>query len=149
MLTPLSLTFVLVIFSSISFASLGQNMSSIQVDARGIRAKIKKLSSQKLFQVYLMTCEMNEIRQYVDHQGVVFAVTWRGLNHPDLSNLLGDFFKDYSAADAEVSGSRAQSVKRISTEQFVVEKSGHMGALRGKAYLPSSVPAGVRIDSLN
>ncbi|MEO5971459.1 MAG: DUF2844 domain-containing protein [Bdellovibrionia bacterium] len=142
-------TGISIFITSLSFASLGQRENSIKRDGLEIHARISERFSQSLYQVYTLTSDMNEVRQYLDNQGIVFAVTWRGINHPDLSKLLGEFFRGYAAADAEVSGSRDQPIKRINTEEIVVEKGGHMGAVRGKAYLSKSVPAGVEIDSLN
>jgi len=147
--------------ASSSFASLGQGLSSIQANAKEIHAKLHKSSSRNFqgaqsprlsesneVQTYSLTSEMNEVQQHLDPQGIVFAITWQGLNHPDLSRLLGSYFKDYSVADAEVKGSRGQSLKRIATSQLVVEKGGHMGAVHGIAYLVNSVPPGVEIDQL-
>ncbi len=147
-----------------SWATLGQSVKSVEINSRDLHAKTlkpsqeklshnklshDKLSHDKLYQVYVLTSEMNEVRQYLDPQGIVFAVTWRGLNHPDLSKLLGDFFKDYYAADEQISSSRGQLSKRIRTEQIVVETSGHMGTVRGRAYLVRSIPKGLSIESLS
>jgi len=37
---------------------------------------VRILPPQKRYQVYALTSEMNEVRQYVDPKGVVFGIGW-------------------------------------------------------------------------
>ena len=90
----------------------------------------------------------NTIHEYLS-SGKVFAVTWTGISQPDLSILLGDYANEHTLALSKASrirGQRAQS--QLRGEHVVVEKSGHMRAMRGRAYLPLEIPNGVNLNEI-
>ena len=87
--------------------------------------------------------------EYVNTQGVVFAVRWSGPVLPNFQALFGTHF---SALQAEAQRSRA-SRKRgaplsMESDTLVMVSRGKMGHFTGYAYVPSLVPAGVNIDEL-
>jgi hypothetical protein len=86
------------------------------------------------------------VNEYLSVDGTVFAVSWRGPRPPDLSQLLGSYFAEFQAA--AVSSSAQRSHLRIRTDKLVVETSGHMRDLRGRAYLPALLPTGVSADEI-
>lgn len=86
------------------------------------------------------------VNEYISQGGTVFAVSWRGPQPPDLSQLLGSYFAEYQSAAA--SPRRQRGYLRVQTETLVVETSGHMRDLRGRAYLPALLPSGVSADEI-
>jgi hypothetical protein len=88
------------------------------------------------------------VREYVSTSGVVFGIAWNGLIHPNLTQLLGSYAGEYQEAllqTPRIKGSRHLQVK---TSGVVVEKWGHMRNLQGRAYVPSLIPPGVRVDEI-
>lgn len=80
------------------------------------------------------------VRTYVSPAGVVFGVAWQGAAMPDMTQLLGAHFADFQAA-ARNHARRGPLYVKVGT--LVVETSGHMRALRGRAFLTDAMPAGV------
>ena len=87
------------------------------------------------------------MREFVAPSGVVFAVTWQGPIRPDLHQALGQYFEPF------VSAPRAKFADRrhlqIQQGDLVVQMSGHMRALFGRAYLVSAIPSGVDVGDLH
>jgi hypothetical protein len=91
------------------------------------------------------------IRQYVNKQDIVFAISWSGFAHPDLQILLGTYFPAYLKASAfgmESSGvgngrrrPTRQSVYYGKKQSLVVRMGGHMGHVVGIAFDPFMAPA--------
>jgi hypothetical protein len=88
------------------------------------------------------------VSQYVDAKGVVFAVAWAGPVPPDLHTLLGAHFETFTAR-ARAQRGNANSHLQVAGDDLVVVSSGHMGALAGKAWLPSRLPAGFRPQDIH
>jgi len=89
------------------------------------------------------------VREYVSPSGTVFGVGWHGVYVPDLQQLLGSYFEQYSE------GARAQKASYVGRRPLnlelpglVVQMSGHMRAISGRAYIPGQVPAGVKLEEL-
>ena len=85
---------------------------------------------------------MNTSRQ--TEQFSRFHGAGRGL--PDLSQLLGSYFAEYQTAAAAQRAQRQRLL--LQTEHLVVETSGHMRDLRGRAYVPALLPPGVSADEI-
>ena len=84
------------------------------------------------------------VHQYVNTSGIVFAVTWNGPARPDLALLLGA--SPYS--DMVAAGGRRRGPVQVEQSDLVIRSGGRMGALRGSAWIPSLVPAGVHVEQL-
>ena len=80
------------------------------------------------------------VKEYLSPNGTVFAVSWRGPRPPDLSQLLGSYFAEYQTAAAAPHAQRGHLL--VQTENLVVETSGHMRDLRGRAYRSRPAAAG-------
>lgn len=86
------------------------------------------------------------VREYADATGRVFAVTWRGPLQPDLRALLGEHFPRLQAAAAAPRRDHRALVWR--EDGLVIESTGRMRALAGRAWLPALLPAGVALEEL-
>jgi hypothetical protein len=81
------------------------------------------------------------VEEFVDAGGKVFAVTWSGPFKPNLQRLLGRHFETFRQRGAERRGG-PRSRLRVDTGEAVIVSEGHMGDFRGRAWLPSQLPAG-------
>jgi len=88
------------------------------------------------------------VREFLDENGSVFAVSWTGPVLPDLRLVLGERFAEYAAALAELKHPGLQRSVRIAMPDLVVESGGHLRAYIGRAYLPVLVPPGVSLPDL-
>jgi hypothetical protein len=82
------------------------------------------------------------VREYRAHGGQVFGVTWEGPWRPDLRLLLGSYYDQFVQAARGKRSARGPVTIRL--PGLVVELSGHQRAFYGRAYVPDSVPAGLR-----
>jgi hypothetical protein len=82
------------------------------------------------------------VREYVGPSGTVFGIGWDGHRPPNLSVLLGSYYREYASAAA---ASRHNDLRRSKTvgPNTVVVMAGHMGRLTGHAYVPGLVPSGL------
>jgi len=102
----------------------------------------------KKFSVQEMESDANTVKEYINNDGVIFAITWQGLDHPDLSVLLGSYYSGYQNSAKEQPRARGQRHHNVRKENLVVQKWGHMRALQGRAYDPSLLPSGVSLDEI-
>jgi len=126
----------------ISSGSLGGRADSVQKDRKFLEGS-EKIIPKECFKVHEINSNGNRIREYVSPDNKVFAVTWRGISQPDLSVLFGDYYEDFKKAAARQKRHRRGEIKVVRTKKIVVEKSGHMRDVRGKAYIPTLFPNGV------
>jgi len=80
------------------------------------------------------------LRAYVDRNGNIFGLAWQGAVAPDLSRLLGARFAAFQQALARQSPRRRGPVA-VEVNGMVVQLSGHVRDLRGRAWLADAVPA--------
>ena len=102
------------------------------------------------YSVDTITVAGMQIKEYVSADGIVFAVVWKGTGMPDLRLLLGEYFDDYRTGVSAARG-RAPRVRqpfRMKTERLVVERAGHSRSMRGRAYLPTHIPSGMRPEDI-
>lgn len=131
------------------FGALGGDVTSVEADRAKMEATLQTTSRQ-LYTVHEMHTANNvTVREFVSPAGKVFGVAWEGVSRPDMKQLLGAYFDQYTQA---VQKQEAKRVGRgpllIQQPGFVLQMSGHMRALAGRAYIPQLVPAGVQIEEL-
>jgi hypothetical protein len=81
------------------------------------------------------------VHEYLDANGVVFAVSWSGPVLPDLKEILGPHFAAMAAQGAR-QGPGQRSHLSVRRPEVVIASEGHMGAFQGRAWLPARLPAG-------
>jgi hypothetical protein len=96
----------------------------------------------------ILTDNGMQVREFLNRDGIVFAVTWAGPVVPDLQQLLGAKFAVYAAALAAREQPGLRRSVRVATTDFVVESDGHLRAYVGRAYLPQMIPIGVSAAEL-
>ncbi len=144
---PLGAALALALAARPARAALGEREESVGRDRRALAAVARGTEERGGYRVHELEKGATTIREFVSADGVVFAVAWSGIAHPDLRPLLGAFHDEYrSAAGADrAEGRRA---RRVAGERVVVESWGHPRDLHGRAYVPALLPSGVTVDAL-
>jgi hypothetical protein len=129
-----------------AYAVLGGPADSVTADQARMGGHLASSKGPNFTVEQVSTSSGTVVNEYVSPAGTVFAVSWRGPRPPDLSQLLGSYFAEYQAAAAQVRPQRRPL--KVTTGTVVVEAAGHMRDLRGRAYVPSLIPAGVTADDI-
>lgn len=130
------------------YATLGDSADSIESDRNVLSADRHAAAVRNGYTVQEVDAGSTFVREYVSPSGVVFAIAWNGLIHPDLDQLLGSYIDDYRKAQQETPRTPGQRRLQLKTDRIVVEKWGHMRNLQGRAYDPALIPSGVSIDEI-
>lgn len=125
--------------AEITTAAPGQDRTQAKVAARPASAASYTTHE-------LTTASGTLVRQFAAADGRVFALTWSGPSMPDLRQLLGTYFDDYTGMRQPSQRSHAQ--RSLENADLVVQSGGRMRAFSGRAYLPSKVPSGVVINDI-
>lgn len=134
--------------ASPAFASLGGGTDTITKDHKALKATRRVSSTLGNYSVEEMTTAAATVREYVTPDGVVFGTAWSGISHPDLSVLLGNYKKEYEQALQRNWTTRGKRHSHVASANIVVQKWGHMRGMKGRAYVPSLMPAGVTVDEI-
>lgn len=131
------------------FGALGGDAASVEADRAKMEATLQTTSKQ-LYTVHEMHTANNvTVREFVSPAGKVFGVAWEGASRPDMKQLLGAYFDQYTEAAQKQEAKRAgRGPLLIQQPGFVMQMSGHMRALVGRAYIPQLIPTGVQIEEL-
>lgn len=128
-------------------ATLGGNAASVQADRVRMKAIERSARNESLYSVNESTTPSGTVvKQYLDANGTVFAVSWQGPTIPDLRQLLGTYFDAYSGSSRNKH--RGHGHYTVKQSDLVVQSSGHARAFAGKAYVPSLLPQGVAVEDL-
>jgi len=132
-----------------AFASLGASENSVQDDQRRLQAKATSAVT-RAYTMHELTSPLGTVvREYVSPAGTVFAVSWQGPFEPDMKQILGSYFEQYSlAAKAQRENQPRRSPLNIHKASLVFQSVGHMRAYFGRAYDPRLLPPGVNADEL-
>ena|SRR6185312_1532049 len=149
----IALTLLLMIGPSV-YASLGGSVDSISADSQILRAKsiriVDRTVAHAAFTIHEISSGATIVREYVNASGIVFAIAWNGMSHPDLSALLGTYYADYQteirSQSHHVKGSRFGRI--TAANHLVVERGGHMRNVRGRAYDLTLFPPGVTLQDI-
>ncbi|QWV95686.1 DUF2844 domain-containing protein [Geomonas oryzisoli] len=148
----ISLCMALVISLSydLAHATLGEPAQTIVRDTNAFSGKFLKSTNTARYRVESIASGITAttVREYVNPSGVVFAVAWNGLVHPDLQVLLGNYHDDYRKALAGTPRQPGRRGLKLTTRRLVVETWGHMRNLQGRAYLSELLPEGVSLDEI-
>jgi hypothetical protein len=134
----------------VSWAVLGDNLDSIANDQsrmQGSRVATRVAHGGSVHEIRL--ADGSSIRQFVNAQGIVYAVAWSTRLKPDLTQLLGRYAADFEAGTAAKALTRGVR-RRASVDRgdLVVHSAGRLNAFVGKAWLKSQLPPGVDPDDI-
>lgn len=128
--------------------ALGKGSDSITSDIKTLGAVKKAATSRIGYTVHELESDSGRVREYLSSGGVVFAVAWDGFAPPDLTKLLGEYDGEYRTALATTVRKRGVRRQQVVSDRLVVQRWGHMRNLRGRAYVPELMPAGVTSDDI-
>jgi Protein of unknown function (DUF2844) len=129
-------------------ASLGGDAASVLADASELHGVVQS-STLRQFEIQeIVTDNGMHVREFLNRDGIVFAVTWTGPAMPDLQRLLGAQFAVYTAALAARDHLGLHRSVRVATSGLVVESDGHLRSYVGRAYLSAMIPTDVSIADL-
>lgn len=129
-------------------ATLGESTDSVKSDREALSSVRSSITVRNGYTVHEVEYDSTIVREYVSPSGVVFAIAWNGLVHPDLTQLLGSYAGEYHEALQQTPRQPDRRRLRVKANRVVVEKWGHMRNLQGRAYVPALIPPGVSIDEI-
>jgi len=129
--------------SSLSLAGLGDTLTAASPDSNYLGAPVTYVSGLAVYQS--ITEAGMTITYYVNFQGVIVAVSWRGPALPNLKNLLGRHFQTYLLGTTTRLSHR--HVEFI-TPDLVIQSNGHVRAFRGRAFLPKLLTSSNAISQI-
>jgi Protein of unknown function (DUF2844) len=129
-------------------AALGESADSVESDRKALSAVRRAATTLDAYTIQEVKSDAATVREYVSSSGVVFAVAWNGLSHPDLTPLLGSYAGEYKKALRQTRRTPGRRHLQVKAERVVVEKWGHMRNLQGRAYDPALIPQGVSVDEI-
>jgi hypothetical protein len=130
-------------------AALGETEESIAADREALLSLRNSATAHNGYTIHEIDSGSTVVRQYVSPSGIVFGVAWKGLLHPDLTQLLGPYSDEYQEALQQTPRRPGHRRMQVKTDRIVVQKWGHMRNLQGRAYAPALVPFGVNADEIN
>ena len=122
-------------------AALGRGMSSVEADREHFAARMASVTAATPAVRQLSLPNGGTVQEYLNPDGVVFAVSWRGPGRPDLQQLLGMHFRTLQADNLRPDGRRTRRPLAVHRSDLVVQSGGHPGAFWGAALLPQQAPA--------
>ncbi len=130
-------------------ASLGGDAASIQADQIHMQGARTMRAAESYTVHEIQATNGTKVREYISRDGKVFAVAWNGPWFPDLKQILGTYFDQYSRA---TQAQRTTRIRRgpvmVNEPGLIVQIGGHMRAFAGRAYDPGLLPAGVGAESI-
>jgi hypothetical protein len=142
--------FLSLLQGALAYAALGgapSNFGDAPVK-QGARSLAATTATEQVYTVSQSTLDSGTIvREYSDAAGVVFAVSWNGPTLPDLRTLLGDKFTSMTSAAAK-RPKAGHSQLAVEQSDVVIVSNGHMRSFAGHAWIPSTLPAGFDINSI-
>jgi hypothetical protein len=137
--------------ATLAHAALGERLSSVEADRMRLAAAPQRERALMVGTVVSMrTPDGTRVQQFVDADGVVYAVSWHAQTKPRLDVILGRHFADYQRAchDAQRRRPGLRHNLAIDRGDLVVQSVAHLNAHVGRAYLKSRVPPAADIDAI-
>ena len=147
---PAFVSLAFVWLTSPASASLGGDADSVSADSVEFKGQRLLRTAMPQFDRHdITTGSGTVVHEYLSRAGKVFAVSWQGSVHPDLRQLLGTYFEQYTqAVQAERAHRRGHGPLRIEQPGLVIQLEGHMRSYRGRVYVPQMLPAGVHAEDI-
>src|ERR1700683_4556123 len=136
------------IFNLSAMASLGGNVDSVTADRAHMNASITVTANNNYNVHQIQGPEGTVVNEYVSSAGTVFAVAWHGDFIPDMQQIMGSYFDQYSAALQSQEKHYGRHPLNIKQTGLVVQTGGHMRLYVGRAYIPSLLPQGFNPDQI-
>ena len=144
LILPVAMLFV----GTTAFATLGESEASIDSDATALHGTHLTTSVNGQIRARQLKTTKAVIKQYTNASGQVYALSWQGVKHPDLSVLMGAYFPEYSSALKARGSSSLRRNSTVTTSQAVIHLSGVPRHMSGLVYVPALLPSEVKTGDL-
>jgi hypothetical protein len=135
-----------------SFAILGATAEESYAYANksvGAKAHVIRVADAAPYTEHEIIADSYTMHEFVNGDGKVFAIKWKGAKSPDLSEVLGTYHAEYQTMKASQAKKGIHNkVQNISGEHVQVRASGPMRGMQGLIVAKDLVPAGVDVESL-
>jgi hypothetical protein len=130
-----------------AFAGLGGDAASVDADVAKMKgqARATPVAGYTMSEITLPSGTV--VHEFVSSEGKVFAVSWKGMAVPDLSQTLGTYFAEYKAAAAATPHASHHNLT-VQQPDLVVRTGGHMRNWYGQAYVLSLLPPNFSLDEI-
>ena len=130
-----------------AFAGLGGDAASVEADIAKMKgqARATPVAGYTMSEITLPSGTV--VHEFVSSEGKVFAVSWKGMAVPDLSQTLGTYFAEYKAAAAATPHAGHHNLT-VQQPDLVVRTGGHMRHWYGQAYVLSLLPPNFSLDDI-
>ena len=130
-----------------AFAGLGGDAASVDADIAKMKgqARATPVAGYTMSEITLPSGTV--VHEFVSAEGKVFAVSWKGMAVPDLSQTLGTYFAEYKAA-ATATPHASHHNMTVQQPDLVVRTGGHMRNWYGQAYVLSLLPPNFSLDDI-
>ncbi|MDB6010352.1 MAG: hypothetical protein JWL65_2602 [Gammaproteobacteria bacterium] len=130
-----------------AFAGLGGDAASVAADVAKMKgqARATPVAGYTMSEITLPSGTV--VHEFVSSEGKVFAVSWKGMAVPDLSQTLGTYFAEYKAA-ATATPHASHHNLTVQQTDLVVRTGGHMRNWYGQAYVLSLLPPNFSLDDI-
>jgi hypothetical protein len=130
-----------------AFAGLGGDAASVDADIAKMKgqARATPVAGYTMSEITLPSGTV--VHEFVSAEGKVFAVSWKGMAVPDLSQTLGTYFAEYKAA-ATATPHASHHNLTVQQPDLVVRTGGHMRNWYGQAYVLSLLPPNFSLDEI-
>ena len=144
-------TLSVILASSVpALAELGGSLTSVYRDAEHTNGTMEVRNGHQYTIYEIKTSTGTMIREFVSPNGTVFGIAWEGGFVPEMKQLLGAYFEQYSAAaQAATPKYLGRRPLNIRLPTLVFQTGGHMGWYYGRAYLPPSVPQEANMEEIH
>lgn len=131
-------------------AALGGDETTVQADHARMKGTLRSTPTNRYTVHEIKAQTGTVVKEYVAPAGKIFAVVWQGPFLPDLRQLLGSYFEQFSQSAQNIKSKhpRVRGPLLIQEPGLVVQTGGHMRAYFGRAYVPELVPQGVPIEEI-
>ena len=134
-------------FSPPAVATLGEGVSSVEVNRVRMQANLRLVRKTNYVVHELGLPAGGKVRQFVADSGKVFAVSWSAGWRPDLREIMGTHYDHYLAATKGKLVARGPL--RLELPGLVVIMGGHQRAFFGRVYLVDELPPNMRIEDIH
>jgi hypothetical protein len=131
-----------------ALAALGGDATSVEADQAHMKASLDVKQAAGYEVRALRAPGGTVVSEYVSPAGRVFAVAWHGPFFPEMQQILGSYFQQYSAALQARKKVYGHHPLNLEQPGLVVQSGGHMRAYLGRAYIPEMLPPGLKAEQI-
>lgn len=136
----------LLLVAGAAHAELGGNFASVQADVQRLNGTLHTVSMPS-YDVHEIQVNKQVVeRQYVNHAGQVFGVTWKSTGSANLRAMLGTYYPSYQSLGARRTDLHHAA---LTTPGLVVQVGSFLHTFTAKAYVPRQVPAGIAVSEIH